>query len=274
MKRNLLAVAVAASLLSMGGCGFIDTGNVGVETRFGQVNAQEVQPGFYTAILSSVDEFNVKEASMDLNDLKPKAKDNLSLQDLDISVYYTVNPNQVADLYIKYAGQHERAGWGPWYPAWGVVSRTVRDVVYGEVAKHDSLTLHTKRDELANNVLAALQVELDKDDKGTFTVTKVLIRALNTDASIEASIQKNVQAQKDLEQKATQVEIAKKDAEIEVARARGIAESQRIINSTLTKEYLQHEQNKAMLKFAESGQSTTVMFPYGTQMNTLVNLGK
>ena len=71
------------------------------------------------------------------------------------------------------------------------------------------------------------------NDAGNLEVFRVVVRALNTDPSIEAAIRDAVEAEKRLEAKQVQVEIAKKDAEIEIARARGIAEANRIINSSL-----------------------------------------
>jgi len=55
------------------------------------------------------------------------------------------------------------------------------------------------------------------------------------------------------------VEIAKKDAEIEIERAKGIAEANNIINSSLTAEYLQHEVNTALLRFADNDGSVVVI---------------
>jgi hypothetical protein len=53
-----------------------------------------------------------------------------------------------------------------------------------------------------------------------FTISRVVVRALNTDPSIEQAIQLAVQNQKRLEAKKIEVEIAAKDAENEIARAR------------------------------------------------------
>jgi len=66
-----------------------------------------------------------------------------------------------------------------------------------------------------------------------------------------------------LEEKETQREIAKKNAEIRIENARGIAEAQKIINSTLTKNYLQHEAIDAQKKMANSPNHTTVYIPSG-----------
>ena len=114
-----------------------------------------------------------------------------------------------------------------------------------------------------------LQIKLDDKDPGVFTITRVAIRALNTDPTIEAAIQKAVQAQKTLEAKKVEVEIAAKDAEIEIARARGIAEANAIINSSLTPEYLQHELNEALKMFA-SNDGGVVVIPAQMQNMSMI----
>ncbi len=73
-----------------------------------------------------------------------------------------------------------------------------------------------------------------------------------------------MQAQKRLEAKKVEVEIANKDAEIEIARAKGIAEANAIINESLTPEYLQHELNEALKLFAEN-EGDVVVIPANMQ---------
>ena len=55
-----------------------------------------------------------------------------------------------------------------------------------------------------------------------------------------------------------------KNAEIRIEEAKGIAQAQKIINATLTKNYLQHEAINAQLKMADSPNHTTVYIPSGT----------
>ena len=68
----------------------VGTGNVGVRTTLGVIAPDEVTPGVYMKwpVISTVQEFTGKEIAIDLQDLTPKAKDNLSLQDMDVTVYY------------------------------------------------------------------------------------------------------------------------------------------------------------------------------------------
>lgn len=273
--RLLLKAALIAPLVLLGWCsvGTIETGNVGVRTTLGNVHMEEVTPGIYfrLPVVQSVETFVAKETSVDLNDLKPKAKDNLSLQDLDVSVFFKVTDGAVADLYARYAAQHAFHG-GRWYPAYNLVSTLARNAAYEAAAKHDSLILHTKRDEVAADMHATLQGELDKANKGVFNVTRVVIRALSTDKSIEQSIQNAVAAQKQLEQADIQIKIANKNAEAEIAKAHGIAKANAIINSTLTREYLQHETNLVLQKFAEKGGASTVILPANMQAAPLIQV--
>jgi regulator of protease activity HflC (stomatin/prohibitin superfamily) len=67
-----------------------------------------------------------------------------------------------------------------------------------------------------------------------------------------------------LEKKAIEKKIAMKDAEIRIEEAKGIAQAQKIINATLTKNYLQHEAVNVQLKMADSPNHTTVYIPSGT----------
>ena len=238
----------------------VDTGHVGVERTLGKVDLQETAPGmnFKLPLLTQAYEFSAKEIALDLNDLKPKAADNLSLQDLDVTVYYNAAPHTIADLMVKYANASQSAP-GAILPAYGIVYREARGAVYEEVAKVDSLELHKLRDALQASIQESLQARLTDKDGDALQVSRVVVRALNTDPSIEASIREAVANQKKLEAKQISVDIAVKDAEIEIERARGIAEANRIINESLTAQYLQHEINVALQAFAENEGQVVVM---------------
>ena len=159
----------------------------------------------------------------------------------------------------KYAAAAARGADGVYMPAYGLLFREARAAIYQQVSEIDSLQLHKQRELLQNSVLEELQGRLNQTDAGDLIITRVVVRALNTDPSIEAAIRDAVEAEKRLEAKQVQVEIAKKDAEIEIERAKGIAEANKIINSSLTAEYLQHEVNTALLRFADNDGSIVVI---------------
>ena len=239
----------------------VESGNVAVERTLGKVNHEEQLQGlnFKMPFMTSRQEFSAKEIAIDINDLTPKAADNLSLKDLDVSVFYRVPQDRVSELFVKYAQASGRGTDGIYLPAYGLVIREARSAIYEQVSKIDSLQLHKQRESLQTDVLQELQIRLERSDPGDIIITRVVVRALNTDPSIEAAIRDAVEAEKRLEAKEVQVEIAKKDAEIEVERAKGIAEANAIINQSLTAEYLQHEVNTALLRFADNDGSVVVI---------------
>jgi hypothetical protein len=66
------------------------------------------------------------------------------------------------------------------------------------------------------------------------------------------------------------VQVEKQKAQIRIVDAEGIAESQRIINATLTDRYLQHEAIQAQLQMANSPNHTTIYIPSGNNGIPLV----
>ena len=268
-------IVIVLAVLGATSCGTIETGNMGVRNTLGKINPEEVEPGIYLGLpgISSVQAFSAKEIAVDLNDLTPKARDNLSLRDLDLTVYYKVAPGSIADLYVKYAARHAKAdGSREFLPAYQLVQGIARNVIYEEASKLDSLLMHTKRDEMAAAVKRGIQAELDLNDKAVFTITRVVVRALTTDPAIEKAIQESVAAQKQLETTRQRIQIAEAEAQVEVKKAEGIAKANQIINQSLTREYLQHESNLALMKFAEKGGAATVVIPANMQTAPLISI--
>ncbi|WKZ86284.1 SPFH domain-containing protein [Ralstonia pickettii] len=274
MKKLFIGLAMLFSLALTGCGGTINTGNVGVRTSFGKVDPQEVHEGIYVAILSHVDEYTVKETSIELENLQPRARDNLTLKDLDATVYYKTNPSKIAEFVSTHSGQSAvMKGENFARPGYFLVQNIAKGQLSDEVSKLDSLTLHQNRQKLEDAVRASVQAELDKDPtvRGTFEVTRVVVRTIMTDPTIEDAIRQAVSAQKQLEAKEKQIEIAKKDAEIEKTRASGKAAANAALNQTLTKDYLQHEYNEALLACAQRAGCTMIV---GSAGNTLLNVGK
>lgn len=128
----------------------VETGNVAVERTLGKVNHEEQLQGlnFMMPFLTSRIEFSAKEIAIDINDLTPKAADNLSLKDLDVSIFYRVPQDRVSELMVKYAASSVRGADGIYLPAYTLVIREARSTIYEKVSEIDSLQLHKQRDVL------------------------------------------------------------------------------------------------------------------------------
>ena len=254
-----MPVASVALAVILTGCGgIIDQGNVGVRTTFGKVSPEPETPGIYVAILSSVREYTTKESAINLDNMTPKAKDNLSLREMDITVYYKTEASKIPGLQIKYANQsaHDH---GIWFPAYNLVENMARTAAYEEVAKQDSLTIHQHRDEVANAMKENIQKALNESDPGTFTVTRVVMRQVVTDPAIEQSILQAVQVQKQIEAKNAELELAKAEARRTVAEAEGTAKRNQILNSSITQTLIDYKKALAMEECASSSKCTMVI---------------
>lgn len=224
----------------LGACSQIDTGNVGVERTLGKVSQEALPPGVYFTLFKTVDEFTAKEVSFSLMDLTPKSRDNLTMKDVDIDIYYKTTPAAIPALYTKYQGdlvkhsQVVKDGTGDLVIAYSRVSREAREAVYKAIAQLDATTMHTKRTELAEMVRAGLQQELDANDKGAFTVTAVNVRNLLTDPAIEAAIRQRAETDQAIEKKRKEIELAKAEAERLIVEAEGQAKANKIISDSLT----------------------------------------
>lgn len=235
--RPLFLLTIAALL---GACSQIDTGNVGVERTFGKVSGEALPPGVYFTLFKTVDEFTAKEVSFVLENLTPKSRDNLTMKDVDIDVYFKTTPASIPGLFVKYQGdvvlhrQVVKDGTGDFLVAYSRVLREAREAVYKSIAGMDATTMHTKRTELAESVRSILQSELDATDKGAFTITAVNVRNLLTDPAIEAAIRGRAETDQAIEKKRKEVELAKAEAERLVVEAKGQAEANEIISRSLT----------------------------------------
>lgn len=74
-----------------------------------------------------------------------------------------------------------------------------------------------------------------------------------------------------IQQEQQNIQVTKMTAQQKVEEAKGIAEAQRIINKTLTSQYLQHEAIQAQLQAAQNSSHTeTIYVPAGPQGIPLV----
>jgi hypothetical protein len=260
MKKLLVLAAVVLLASQMTGCGVIHTGDVGMRTQFGQVSSEPVPVGFYTAILSSVDEYTAKETFVALNGLKPRAHDNLTLKDLDVTVYYRMEPAKIPSFAMTHSGMSAKFDNDAFTrPGYILLSNVAQGVISDEVSKLDSLTLHQNRQTLEANIKKSLQTTLDGSDKGYFDVTRVIVQAIQTDPAIEASIQKSIQAGKDLEAATKQVSVKEQ-----------LAYANEKLAQSLTPAYLQHEYIEALKDCATSKSCTMIID--GSKGGALVNL--
>ncbi len=187
----------------------------------------------------------------------------LTKDELNISLRWQtiikIKPNSIKNVVEDYAGNDFYARF---------IKEPLRSMVRKNVQPLNSREVKEKRDEIAMAVSKELTAYLDNTP---FIVISGVVGNIDYPAVVTQAVEKKLAAKQLLDEKETQREIAKKDAEIRIEEAKGIAEAQKIINSTLTKNYLQHEAINAQLKMAESPNHTTVYIPSGANGIPLIN---
>ncbi len=252
MKSFILALGFMAT-----GCNQIDTGNVGVERTLGNVKQVALPPGVYQTLTKTVDEFTAKEIAIPIDNMRPKSSDNLTMQDVDIDVYYRTVAAQIPALFIKYQGDVAKDKNGDMIAAASRVQREAREAVYIAVSKFDATTMHNRRAELSEAIQKELQKGLEASDPGAFVVTTVNVRNLVTDSALEKSIQERAAVDQQIAAKQKQIELARKEAERRKVEAEGEAAANRIIAESVTEGLIKLRQTEAALVAATKTTSVT-----------------
>ncbi len=185
------------------------------------------------------------------------AKDDLNVS-FNFHAVIAVEPGNVKEVIEQYGGAH-------WYARF--VKESFRTFIRDAAQRYDSTELKRRRNEMASEIHAKMTDYLNTTP---FRLVNLIVGNIDYPEIVAKAVEKKLAAQQFLAEKDTQREIAKRDAEIRIEEAKGVAESQKIINATLTKNYLQHEAIGAQLKMAESPNHTTVYIPVGTNGIPLV----
>jgi len=225
----LIAMALMAVLVLVSGCVVIEDGQVGVSKSFGSIKDDPVGQGLVLQfpVVRTVETWNTK-----LQELKESAQVPSSeglIVGLDTSLLFRVDPQKAPTI-------RKTVGWNyievlviPYF------RNAVRDVVSGYPVKNIYSELGRK--EIASKIKAFLKENLET--RGIF-IEDVLLRDVKLPQRFRESIEAKLTAEQQVQQKQFMLQQARKDAEIEVARAKGAAQAQEIVRSTLSDSYLQY----------------------------------
>jgi regulator of protease activity HflC (stomatin/prohibitin superfamily) len=210
-------------------CVVIEDGEVGVSKSFGTIKDEPVAPGvvIQVPVIRTVETWNVK-----LQELKEAAQVPSSeglIVGLDVSLLFQVMPESAPTIRKTVGRNYVDLLIVPYFRS------ALRDVVSGYPVKQ--VYAEQGRKEIAAKIKGFLQKSLKT--RGILVVD-VLLRDVKLPQRFKESIEAKLTAEQRVQQKQFELEQAVKDAEIEVARARGAAESQKIVRSTLSDSYLQY----------------------------------
>jgi regulator of protease activity HflC (stomatin/prohibitin superfamily) len=226
MKKLLLIPIIA----TLGACTQIDTGNIGVESTLGQVKKETMPPGVYFTMFKRITEVSAKELRLELNDMKPQTKDKITLADLDVDIFYQIDPTKASEIMTKWPGDAvELKGEDGVRLGNNYVTRQAREAIYNAISQYGSETVHTERVSIAAKVVESLQKDLDESaGKGMFFVRSANVRNLVTDPALEQAIKEAANRNFQISAKLKEVELARAEADRRRVEAQGEADAIRL----------------------------------------------
>jgi regulator of protease activity HflC (stomatin/prohibitin superfamily) len=256
MKNIFKMTAIAAMVVASSACTRIETGEVGVRVNMSkEIEQGELSAGSWNqTVIGDVLTFPVKDITVSVLDKTPLTEDNSALEDFDVTLVYSINPQSVADLWSKKAKSFHTYYNGDWYLMYDYMSLLTNNAMYQEARKYKALEINDKRQDIEKGILAEIRSKLAAEGLDKHIIlTAVQVRNIKPNREILASATAYVKAQNELKVKATEVEIAKKESERMAALAANSTQSIAFMNA------------QAQLKVAEgvaNGKVHTVVVPY------------
>jgi regulator of protease activity HflC (stomatin/prohibitin superfamily) len=263
MKKLLLLAITAMTLLTGCGMGTVAEGNAAIVYGTTGKFAGTVGPGFYWKPFQRVDEYMMKEITIPFENMRPKAQDDLSLQDLDVDIAYRVTSQEaLARLALKRSGSSAGFKGDDFYmPAYNYVKNVTDSEISDATSKFNSMQIHKSRDALAAAIHKQLQDTLNVSDPGDIKVTRVQVRRALPDASIEEGIRRVINKGKE-----------KEAADLEKGIAQALADANAKKTVGLSEQVLQEKYLDA-LKTCAANQHCTMIID-GSTSSKMLNIGK
>lgn len=267
-----IPLSVGLLLLVASTCRTVGSGQVGVPVVFGKVGSTFLTEGLhFVNPVISVKQMSVRteeytmsgrpqEGKVQGDDaISTKSSDGATLV-MDITIWYRLLPSEAPTVYRTL---------GPNY-AEKIVRPAVRTAIREAAKEYTALgAFSTDRDALTaaveervNVALEPRGILLEKANIRQIELPQRILTAINDKLAAEQA----AQAMEFVLQKETQ------QAEVRRVEARGLADAQRIINESLTNEYLQWKYVESLQDLVSSGNSTVVVLPFDQALVPLLNV--
>lgn len=208
----------------------VNPGERGVVMQFGKVQDIILDEGIHPImpVVTTVKTINVRVQKTDLS-AQASSRDLQSIS-TELAINWHVDATKVNDIYQRVGDEEQIIN--------GIISPAISEVLKAATAKRTAEEIITKRTELKN--------EIDDNLKKRLAPYGVLIDDVSlVNFTFSPEFAKAIESKQIAEQEAKQAEFvtlkAKQDADAAVNRAKGQAESQRLVRETLTKELLQKQ---------------------------------
>ena len=256
MSHKSLGVSVVVVLLGfiavvmlLSSWGSVPAGHVGIVTTFGAVADDVLEPGLHFV------PFWVRVRHLSVQTLEDKetadvpTKEGLSVS-LDCSLIYSLRADKAVEVFKGIGENYKEV----------VVIPQFRSAMRGATVKYEAKDLYTAhRAEIEDSLEKSVRALLE--ERG-IACEKVLLRSITLPALVKTAIEKKLAAEQEALQMEFVIQKEEKEADRKRAEAKGIADSQQIIQGTLTDNYLRYLWVES-LKVAANHNGTIIYVPTG-----------
>lgn len=256
----------------------IGPGEVGVQMLFGKVQDGVLRSGLnFINPLMEVQKLDIKTQAYTMsgtNDqdvnaagitkrsdpIQTLSSDGLTLI-LDVTVWYRLSADDAPNIIRTIGSDYESKIVLP------AIRTSIRDVAVNYVATD---IYSSKRNDYVNEVTK--QLEKSFEGRGLI-LEKVLLRNVELPQKVREAIDEKIAAEQRAQQMVYILQKEKQEAERKKVEAEGVAEAQKIINSTISNSYLQWKYIETLKELVNSPNNSFVIAPYDQKLTPLLNFG-
>ncbi len=260
---GIFLIAVVLLVLLSNPFVVIPSGYVGVKLTLGKASPDEMKPGLHLIIpfIQKVEKMSVRTHSYDLtgpNSINALSKDGLTIN-VELTTLYKIMPDKASEIYVEYGLMYEDR----------IIKPVIRSAVRDVIATLDSAQVYQERALIQRKIAEKVRRELEKR---FITLDEILIRDIRLPQKVVEAIEQKRRALEEAQRMRFLVEKERLEAERKKIEARGIAEANRIIAGSLTREYLMWKFLENIKVYAESGNNIIILMPYDTRMTPIIQL--
>jgi len=249
-------IVILVLLFFMGACSVtkVDTGNVGVLTKFGAVTGDVLSEGIHLIDpLKTSNELSVRTQEQKETASVPSSEG--LIMTLEASLLFHLDRDKAADVYQRLGSDYVMK----------IVEPTFRSAIREATSSHGANALYTgEREQVAKEIEATLSSQLAA--RGV-VVEKVLLRDIQLPEALKRSIELKQSAEQESLAMQFKLQKEKQEADRKRIEAQGIKDFQTIVAQGITPGLLEWKGIEATEKFAASPNSKVVIV--GNQKNGL-----
>jgi regulator of protease activity HflC (stomatin/prohibitin superfamily) len=256
LSRVVLFILILVLLFFMGACSItkVDTGNVGVLTKFGRVTGDVLPEGIHLIDpLKSSNQLSVRTQEQKETASVPSSEG--LIMTLEASLLFHLDKDKAADVYQRLGADYQIK----------IVEPTLRSSIREATSSHGANALYTgEREQVAKEIESNLASQLAT--RG-IVVEKVLLRDIQLPEALKRSIELKQSAEQESLAMQFKLQKEKQEADRKRIEAQGIKDFQTIVAQGITPGLLEWKGIEATEKFAASPNSKVVIV--GNQKNGL-----